>query len=332
MTLSREVRLVRRPVGMPVPDDFDIVAVELPPPPPGAIQVRNTWMTVDPYMRGRMAGGPSYTAPFALGEAMTGTAIGEVVASADNRFRTGDLVRSFFGWREAFNAPAEHVQPLDTLGLPPQYHLGAAGMPGLTAYIGLMRIATFRPGDTVFVSGAAGAVGSMVVQIARLKGGRVIASAGGPEKIAFLSSIGADRTIDYKAVPDLTRAVIDAAGEGIDVYFDNVGGTHLEAAFEAARHGARFAICGGISAYNAIEPPSGPRNFMMTVRKEIAVRGFLTGNHQDLAPEYANQIAGWIESGQVLVHETIQHGIENAVKAFLMLFTGGNMGKMLVKL
>jgi NADPH-dependent curcumin reductase CurA len=332
MTISREVRLKRRPVGLPTAEDFELAVITLPPPEPGEVQVRNTWMTVDPYMRGRMADGPSYAAPFALGEVMSGTAIGEVVVSNDDRLKPGDLVRHFAGWREAFNAPADHLQILDTMGLPAQHHLGAAGMPGLTAYIGLMRIAAFKPGDTVFVSGAAGAVGSMVVQIAKLKGGRVIGTAGGAAKIAFLKEIGVDHAIDYRAVSDLTEAVLEAAGEGIDVYFDNVGGAHLEAALDAAKTHARFAICGGISGYNSDLPAPGPRNFMMTVRKQLRIEGFLTGSHQDLAPEFAAIVPEWIRSGKVQVRETVDHGIENAVPAFLKLFTGGNLGKMLVKL
>lgn len=269
---------------------------------------------------------------FNLDEAMSGAAIGEVTASADERLRPGDLVRNFAGWREAFNAPADHVQRLDPRGLPPRHFLGAAGMPGLTAYIGLMRIAAFKSGDTVFVSGAAGAVGSMVVQIAKLKGGTVIGAAGGPEKAAFVRAIGADHAIDYKAVPDLTKAVSEAAGDGIDIYFDNVGGSHLEAALDAAKTHARFAICGAISGYNMAPPASGPRNFMMTVRKQLRIEGFQTGSHQDLAGEYAELIEEWIRSGQIQILETIDHGIENAVPAFLKLFSGGNIGKMLVAL
>mgnify|MGYP000878750604 CR=1 FL=1 len=332
MTVSREVRLKRHPAGLPSAADFEIVAVTLPEPGPGEVQVRNLWMTVDPYMRGRMAGGPSYTAPFALNEAMSGGAIGEVIRSKDERLRPGDLVRNFAGWREAFNAPADHLQKLDPAGLPPQTYLGAAGMPGLTAYIGLVRIAALQPGETVFISGAAGAVGSMAVQIAKLKGARVIATARGPDKVAFLKEIGSDIAIDYAAAGNLAGVVAEAAGDGIDAYFDNVGGDHLEAAFEAAKTNARFAICGGISTYNDQTPPPGPRNFMMVVRKQIRIQGFLTGNHQDLAPEYAERIKDWIVSGAVKVRETIAHGIENAVPAFLQLFSGGNIGKMLVKL
>ena len=332
MTTAREVRLKSRPVGLPTPANFEIVSVELAAPASGEVQVKNTWMTVDPYMRGRMYDGPSYAAAFQVGEAMNGGAIGEVVASGSDKFKPGDLVQSFMGWREGFTAPADQVQKLDTLGLPPQLFLGAAGMPGLTAYAGLMRVAAFKPGDVVFVSGAAGAVGSMVAQIAKLKGGTVIGSAGGAEKIAYLNEIGVDHAIDYKAVPHLTKALSEAAPKGIDVYFDNVGGEHLEAAIAVAKEHARFAICGGISAYNALEAGSGPKNFLQVVGKRIKIEGFIVSDHGDMAPEYISQLAPWIKDGKVKVRETVDTGIENAVGAFLKLFSGQNMGKMLVKL
>jgi NADPH-dependent curcumin reductase CurA len=218
------------------------------------------------------------------------------------------------------------------MGLAPQLFLGAAGMPGLTAWAGLMRVAAFKPGDTVFVSGAAGAVGSMVAQIARLKGGKVIGSAGGAEKIAYLNAIGVHGAIDYKAVPDLTKALLAAAPDGIDVYFDNVGGGHLEAALNAAKLHARFAICGGISAYNNIGATPGPSNFLLIVGKRIRVEGFIVSDHADMAKDYVPQLAAWVKDGKVDVRETVAHGIENAVDAFLQLFSGGNLGKMLVRL
>jgi NADPH-dependent curcumin reductase CurA len=260
MATVREVRLKSRPKGNPTHDNFEIATVELREPAAGEVQVRNLWMTVDPYMRGRMNDVKSYAPPFQLGEALTGGAIGEVVVSSDPAFNPGDLVLSQNGWREGFTAPANTLQKLDPRGLPPQAFLGAAGMPGLTAYAGLLRVAALKDGDVVFVSGAAGAVGSMVCQIAKAKGHRVIGSAGGAEKVAYLKSIGVDHAIDYKAEKDLTAAVMAGAPEGIDVYFDNVGGEHLEAALNAARLFARFAICGMISIYNATEPPPGPRN------------------------------------------------------------------------
>ncbi|BCW89754.1 Putative NADP-dependent oxidoreductase YfmJ [Alphaproteobacteria bacterium SO-S41] len=331
MTTSREVRLKSRPSGLPTNDHFEIVSVTLPDPAAGEVQVKNTWMTVDPYMRGRMYDGPSYAAPFQVGQAMDGGAVGTVVKSNDPAFKEGDTVQSGFGWREAFNAPAKQVQKLDTMGLAPQLFLGSLGMPGLTAYAGLMRIAGFKTGDVVFVSGGAGAVGSMVAQIAKLKGGTVVATAGGADKVAFLKDIGVDHAIDYKA-GDLAKSVTEAVPGGIDIYFDNVGGDHLEAAIGAAKNHARFAICGGISAYNNIGAAPGPKNFLLTVGKRLKIEGFIVSDHWDLMGEYAKEMSGWIKSGKVQVRETVEDGIDNAVNAFLKLFSGGNLGKMLVKL
>lgn len=286
MITSREIRLKSRPVGMPNADNFELATVSVPHPAPGEVQVENLWMTVDPYMRNRMAHRTSYAPSsqpgkevhggaigeiaasnstmygwrpsFQLGDALEGGAIGEVAASDDPRFNPGDLVSSVFGWRERFNAPAGTLQKLDTFGLPPQAFLGVAGMPGLTAWVGLLKIAMLKPGDVVFVSAASGAVGSVVCQIAKLKGHTVIGSAGGAAKCAFVKHIGVDHVIDYKVTGDLTEALLHVAPTGIDVYFENVGGEHLEAALAAANPFARFAICGMISQYNAIGLPDGP--------------------------------------------------------------------------
>ena len=332
MTVSREVRLKSRPVGLPTADNFETVQVNLPDPAPGEAQVRNTWMTVDPYMRGRMNDVRSYTPPFALGEAMTGGAIGEVIASNDPSLMPGDLVSSNFGWREAFNAPAAQLQKIDPQGLPPQAFLGIAGMPGLTAYAGLIRVAELKSEDIVFVSGAAGAVGSVVCQIARLRGHTVIGSAGGPEKVAFLKEIGVDHAIDYKAVPDLTQAVMQAAPSGIDVYFENVGGAHMEAALIAARPFGRFALCGMISQYNAVGGMAGIQNLAAAVGKQLTLRGFIVSTHWDLQSEWIRTLSGWAAAGQITWRETVREGIGAAPEAFIGLFRGENLGKMLVRL
>ncbi|MDR3506552.1 MAG: NADP-dependent oxidoreductase [Caulobacteraceae bacterium] len=329
---SKEVRLKSRPVGLPVADNFEIAQVQLPAPGAGEVQVKNLWMTVDPYMRGRMMDRESYVPPFQIGEALQGGAIGEVVASEDANFKAGDLVSSMFGWREAFNAPGGALQKLDTHGLPPQTFLGVAGMPGLTAYVGLIKIAALKPGDVVFVSAAAGAVGSVVCQIAKIKGHTVIGSAGGPEKAAFLKEIGVDHVIDYKVEKDLTAALAKAAPKGIDVYFENVGGEHLDAALAVANPFARFALCGMISQYNVTEAPKGPSNIMLAVGKSLRLEGFIVSNHFDMLPQYVAELSGWIQSGQFKWKETVETGIENAPAAFLKLFSGENMGKMLVKL
>jgi hypothetical protein len=289
-------------------------------------------MTVDPYMRGRMNDVKSYAPPFQLGEAMTGGAVGQVTKSNDPAFKEGDLVQSQFGWREGFTAAANTIQKLDPRGLPPQAFLGVAGMPGLTAYAGLLRIAALKEGDVVFVSGAAGAVGSLVCQIAKAKGHKVIGSAGGPEKVKFLKEIGVDHAIDYKAEKDLTAAVLAGAPDGIDVYFENVGGEHLEAALNTARLFARFAICGMISIYNATEPPPGPRNLAQLIGKNIRMEGFIVSHHFDLLPKFIDDLSRWVAEGKVKWQETVFEGIDKAPDAFLGLFSGENTGKMLVKL
>jgi NADPH-dependent curcumin reductase CurA len=332
MTVSREIRLKSRPVGTPTADNFQLASVDLPDPGPGEVQVRNSWMTVDPYMRGRMNDVQSYTPPFQIGQALQGGAVGEVVASNDPAFKPGETVQSFFGWREAFNAPAAAVQKLDTHGLPPQAFLGATGMPGMTAYIGLLKIAALKPGDVVFVSGAAGAVGQIVCQIAKIKGNTVIASAGGADKIAYLKEIGVDHAIDYKAERDLTGALMKASPEGIDVYFDNVGGAHLEAALMAARPFGRFALCGMISQYNATDLGPGVRGLIMAVGKQLRLEGFIVSSHGDMQPAFLADMASWIAQGKIKWRETVEEGIENAPAAFLKLFKGENLGKMLVRL
>jgi NADPH-dependent curcumin reductase CurA len=332
VSTSREIRLKSRPSGLPTADNFELATVDLKDPGPGEVQVRNLWMTVDPYMRGRMNDVKSYSPPFQLGKALEGGAIGEVVASNDPKFKEGDLVQSGLGWREGFTAAASSLQKLDPRGLPVQAFLGAAGMPGLTAYAGLLRIAALKDGDVVFVSGAAGAVGSMVCQIAKAKGHTVIGSAGGPEKVAFLKEIGVDHAIDYKAEKDLTAAVLAGAPDGIDVYFENVGGAHLEAALNTAKLFARFAICGMISIYNATEPQPGPRNLALLIGKNIRMEGFIVSHHFDLMPQYIDDLSRWVAEGKVTWKETVFEGLERAPDAFVGLFRGENLGKMLVKL
>ncbi|MDB5469312.1 MAG: Alcohol dehydrogenase zinc-binding domain protein [Caulobacter sp.] len=333
MTTSREVRLKSRPEGLPTAANFEVASVELPAPGPGQVQVRNHFMSVDPYMRGRMYDRPSYVPPFQIGEALQGGAVGEVVASNDPAFKVGDAVQSMWGWREAYNADAKTVQKLDTSsGLPLQAFLGVAGMPGMTAYAGLLRVGGLKEGDVVFVSAAAGAVGSVVCQIAKIKGHTVIGSAGGPEKAAFLKSIGVDHVIDYKAVPDLKAALREASPKGIDVYFENVGGEHLEAAIDSARPFARFALCGMISQYNETGEPKGPSNIIQAVGKSLKLEGFIVSNHYDMLPDFLRDMSAWIGSGQLKWKDTVDEGIDNAAGAFIKLFKGENMGKMLVKL
>jgi len=332
MTTSREVRLKSRPEGMPQLENFEVASVQLPDPAPGEVQVKNLFMSVDPYMRGRMYDRASYVPPFQIGEPLQGGAVGEVIASNDPSLQVGAIVQSMLGWREAYNAPASAVQKVETHGLPPQAFLGIAGMPGMTAYVGLLKIAALKEGDVVFVSAAAGAVGSVVCQIAKLKGHTVIGSAGGEEKAAFLREIGVDHVIDYKATPDLTKALMEASPKGIDVYFENVGGEHLEAAINAARPFARFALCGMISQYNETGTSKGPSNIIMAVGKSLRLEGFIVSNHYDMLPQFLGDMAKWMGSGQIKYRETIDEGIDAAPGAFIKLFKGENLGKMLVKL
>lgn len=330
---SREIRLQSRPVGLPEASSFALVTVELPAPGPGEVQVKNLFMSVDPYMRGRMNDARSYIPPFQLGEALTGGAVGEVVASNDEAFAVGDIVESFNGWRERFNAKGSALKKLDTRTIPPSTYLGAAGMPGFTAWVGLVEVAQLKDGDVVFVSGAAGAVGSMVCQIAKLRGHTVIASAGGAEKAAFLrDALKVDVVIDYKAEADLTAALKRAAPKGIDVYFDNVGGDHLEAALAVAKQGARFALCGMIAQYNSTSPAAGPKNLANIVTKSLRLQGFIVGGYEAARPAFVEALSAWMKAGRIVVKETVVEGIERAPAAFLGLFSGDNVGKMLVKL
>ncbi|MGE3302850.1 MAG: NADP-dependent oxidoreductase [Hyphomonadaceae bacterium] len=323
---SREIRLVARPVGLPRPDDFELALHEAPAPAAGEVQVRNLWMSVDPYMRGRLAGAETLGAPPA------GSALGRVTASADPAFREGDVVRSMLGWREAFTAPAAALTKLPQDGLALETHLSALGRTGMSAWVGLVRIAQIKSGDVVFVSGAAGAVGMIACQIAKALGCRVIATAGSPAKAQWLESLAADAVVNYKTAPDLHAALAKAAPDGIDVYFDNVGGAHLEAAIELARPFARFVICGMISQYNDETPPPGPRNLFALVTKRIRMEGFMLGDHLHEEEAFRQEMTAWLKAATVQSRETVVHGLENAVGAFLGLFSGENTGKMLVKL
>lgn len=327
----REIRLRKRPEGAATSEHFELASVELPPPAVGEVQVRNLWMSVDPYMRGRMDTNDSYVEPYELGKAMEGGAIGEVVVSNDPNFNPGDLVRSYYGWREGFNAPAAQLEKLSNPEFPIQAYLGTAGMPGLTAYIGLIRIAELKPDDIVFVTGAAGAVGSTAVQIAKAKGNRVIGSAGGPDKVKFLKELGCDEVIDYKAESDFEAALRRVAPEGIDVCFDNVGADQLDAALALARPNARFALCGAIYMYN-MAPTKGPGNIWRAIDMKITLKGFICSDHLDMADDFYRDLGAWYADGSIKLQETIREGIEAAPDAFMGLFKGENLGKMLVKL
>ncbi len=320
-------------MGVPTSSVFQLQARELRDPGDGEILVRNDWMSVDPYMRGRMSEAKSYVAGFELGKPLQGGAVGEVLQSNADGFEPGDLVVHSLGWREHAVLKGKHAVKLDRSLAAPQTFLGALGMTGQTAYAGLTRIAAFKPGDIVFVSGAAGAVGSMVGQLAKeLGASRVIGSAGGPEKARHLvDDLGFDAAIDYKA-GNLRGQLKEAAPDGIDIYFDNVGGEHLEAAISAIRLHGRIAVCGMISQYNATEAQPGPRNLANLIVKRFRIEGFLVSDHDDLLPEFFSVVAPLLSSGKLEIRETVREGLEAAPQAFLDLLTGANVGKMLVKL
>ena len=331
------ITLARRPVGEPVPEDFALVEADLPEVGEGQLRVRLLAMSVDPYMRPRMDDVPSYVPPYRLGEPLDGAAVGVVEASRADGFAAGDLVLHGLGWRAHVVVDAARVRRLQLpAGVGETAALGALGMPGMTAWVGLLRVAAMRPGDTVFVSGAAGAVGSLVGQIARLRGAaRVVGSAGGPEKVRHLvEDLGFDAGLDHRAGPVLDQ-LRRAAPDGIDVYFDNVGGEHLEAAIAVADDHARFALCGSISGYNSArdlaDAPAGPRNLFSIVGKRLRLQGFIVGDHAEDRPAFEAEVGGWLADGSIVARETVVEGLENAPAALIGLLRGANTGKMVVR-
>lgn len=322
--------LKSRPIGTPTLDNFEMVELLGGPLEPGQLRIANRWLSVDPYMRGRMNDVKSYTPPFQLGQPMQGGAVGEVTESADPNVAVGTLVLHMDGWRDEAVLPAAHVQQLPDLPVEPQAYLGQLGMPGMTAYFGLLDVAAAQPGDTVFVSAAAGAVGSTVVQIAKAKGMRVIGSAGGADKCAWVAGLGADAVIDYKAEGSLVKALAAAAPEGIDVYFDNVGAEHLDAALAVAKERARFAICGMIDIYNDGKATE-LRYLARVIGARLTIKGFIVSDFMPRAGEFYRDMAGWLQAGQLKREETVVEGLGQMPEAFLGLFSGQNKGKMLVR-
>jgi hypothetical protein len=331
--INREVRLKRRPVGLPQPGDFEIVSGPVPEAGPDEVLVRNIYMSVDPYMRGRMRDWKSYAPSFQLGQTMPGRAVGQVIQSRRSDLPAGSFVSSMNGWREYFTSDGRGLSRIEAGPAPLSAYLGVLGMPGMTAYVGLLDIGRPQAGQTVFVSGAAGAVGSVVCQIARLKGCRVVGSAGSPEKVAWLlDEVGIDAALNYKTVADLTTALGQHCPKGIDIYFDNVGGTHLEAALSLMNQHGRIVACGMIANYNFVEPQPGPSNLFTIVGKRLLIQGFIVSDHMDREAQFQADMSQWIAEGKISWQETIFAGIEQAPAAFIGLFNGQNLGKMVVKL
>ena len=329
---SKSIVLQARPEGMPKQSDFGVIEETVAEPAEGEIQVKNLSMSVDPYMRGRMVDRKSYVPPFQIGEVLTGGCIGQVIKSNHPDFSEGDHVSSHYGWREAFTAETTGIEKLGKLVTEPSAYLGAIGMPGMTAYVGLLEVGALKDGETVFVSGAAGAVGSIVGQIAKLKGCKVIGSAGSADKVELLTNeLGFDYAFNYKE-GDILNHLRDAAPEGLDVYFDNVGAEHLQAAIMHMRQFGRIPLCGAIAQYNDTEPRPGPNNLTMAIGLGLTLKGFIVSHYNHLAAQFRSDMEDWVTSGKITSKETIYNGIDQAPDAFIGLFTGANTGKMVINL
>ncbi|TYB52731.1 NADP-dependent oxidoreductase [Nonomuraea sp. PA05] len=330
---NREIRLAARPVGEPTQDVFELAETTVPQPAEGQIVVRNTWMSVDPYMREWMNEEVAYARPYELGAPLLGSAIGEVVASRSGSVPVGSVVTHFLGWREYALLDAADATVVDTSRVSAETYLGPLGTTGLTAYATLTRVSPVREGDVVWVSAAAGAVGSIAGQIARKLGAaKVIGSAGGPVKAKKLvTDFGFDAALDHRAGP-IAAQLAEAAPGGIDVYVDNVGGDHLRAAIGALRDHGRIGMVGAISSYNATAPVPGPDNLFLLAGRNATLGGMLVNFHLDLFPEWIERGAGWIADGSLHYEQTVVEGLEHAPDAFLGVLSGANTGKMLVRL
>ncbi|WP_136253354.1 NADP-dependent oxidoreductase [Onishia niordana] len=330
---SRYFTINDHPQGTPARELFELHETELPTLSDGEVRVRNLWLSVDPYMRGRMSGVTTYIDPFELNAPLEGAAVGEIIESHDPAFPVGTKVRHMAGWRDIAQLPGNQLEPLPHFDVPDQAYLGVLGMPGMTAWSGLNRIADMQEGDNVLVSGGAGAVGSLAVQLAKAKGGTVVGIAGSQEKLDWLESKGV-KAVSYKGknAAQLTEALNEACPEGFDVYYENVGGICLEAALNNLKVGARIAVCGMIARYNEDTPSAGPSNLAMILIRRARMEGFIVFDHWAHYPDFLEEVGPQIEGGQVDYEETVEEGLERTPDAFLKLFEGANRGKMLVKL
>ncbi len=330
---SRQIEQKSRPDGVPTKANFQIGEETLSPIAEGEFLVLNEWMSVDPYMRGRMNDSASYVKPFQIGKPLEGGCVGKVIESLNADFAVGDYVLGSLGWREKWKSTGEGVSLVDPKLAPVQTFLGVLGMTGMTAWAGLTRVARLKSGSTVFVSAASGAVGSVVCQIAKLMDCRVIASAGNAKKIAWLrEKAHVDEVFNYNATEDLSGELGALAPNGIDVYFDNVGGEHLEAALDHMNIHGVIVSCGMISTYNSTEPVPAPRNLFKIIGKRVRMEGMLVSDFLDQHYAFLNDMSGWINSNALVWEETVTVGLENAPEAFIGLFKGDNLGKSLVRI
>ena len=328
---SREIRLASRPVGIPTAANFTRAQIELKTLPDQQVLVRNLFMSVDPYMRGRMNDQKSYAPPFEMGKVLEGGAVGEVIESRAKEFEAGDVVVSNFGWREYFIASPIDLHPVSREVQPLSVYLGALGMTGMTAWVGL-KLGKVKAGDVIYISGAAGAVGNVAGQLAKLRGCKVIGSAGSMEKVKFLrEECGFDIAFDYKTGPIVEQLKVEVP-DGIDVYFDNVGGEALEAALSMLRVHGRIIACGGISGYNEGKPRPGPSNLFNITTKRLTMKGLIVRDWLDRQGEFEKEVGAYLQSGKLKNKETVVEGLDQAEGAFIGLFTGNNIGKMVVKL
>ena len=335
--VNHRIVLASRPVGAPTPDNFRLEQAPVPAVPPGGVLLRTRWLSLDPYMRGRMSDAPSYAPPVGIGEVMTGGTVSEVVESHADGFKPGDLVEGSTGWQEyAAVDVAKRPGGLRVLppGQPPSTALGVLGMPGMTAYCGLLNIGQPKAGETVVVAAAAGPVGSLVGQIAKLHGARAVGIAGGPDKCRHVMGLGFDACLDHRAA-DLPGQLAAACPDGIDVYFENVGGAVWDAVLPKLNPFARVPVCGLISYYNATEPPAGPDRTALVMRavltKRLLIRGFIVWDFQAQQEDFLQTVGGWLKEGKVRHQEDIVDGLAAAPAAFIGMLRGANLGKMLVR-
>jgi NADPH-dependent curcumin reductase CurA len=332
---ARRVVLASRPVGEPKPDNFRFEDVPAPNPGPGEILVRTLWLSLDPYMRGRMSDAPSYTAPVAIGQVMVGGAVSQVVASNNPSFAVGDLVMGYTGWQTHAISDGKGLRKLDPKLAPPSTALGVLGMPGMTAYVGLLEIGKPQPGETVVVAAASGPVGSMVGQIAKLKGARAVGIAGGAKKCAYVTNeLGFDDCIDHRAA-NFSERLAAACPKGIDVYFENVGGVVFETVLPLLNAFARVPVCGLVSQYSATQLPAGSNRLPALMRsvltKRLTLRGFIVSEFNEKLGEFLREASAWLKDGRIKYREDVVDGLEKAPAALIGLLKGENFGKMLVR-